>query len=66
MSLFNEQMICIACIATEQAHPRFDEAVAAEEAAVRRGDFNFPGIGLPPDLQHPEGGQSDEPRKHST
>ena len=62
MSLFNEQMICIACIATEQAHPRFDEAVAAEEAALRRGEFNFPGIGLPEDLMPPDTGESDEPR----
>jgi hypothetical protein len=62
MSVFNEQMICLGCIATEQAHPRFDEAVAAEEAAVRRGDFNFPGIGLPADLRSPDTGESDEPR----
>lgn len=62
MSLFNEQMICLRCVAAEQAHPRFPEAVSAEEAAVRRGDLDFPGIGLPADLRPPEGGQSDEPR----
>ena len=62
MSVFNEQMICIACIATEQAHPRFPEALAAEEAAVRRGDMNFPGIGLPPDLEPPRGGEIGETR----
>jgi hypothetical protein len=62
MSLFNEQMICIGGVAIEQAHPRFDEAVAAEEAAARRGDFNFPGIGLPEDVMPPRGGEIGETR----
>ncbi len=30
----------------EQHHPRYEEARRAEAEACRRGDFNFPGIGL--------------------
>ena len=50
MSRFNTQMCCDACLQKEQAHPRYPEAEAAELAAVRAGDLNFPGIGLPADL----------------
>jgi hypothetical protein len=35
----------------ERDHPKFDEAHDAEEAAVNNGDWSFPGIGLPKDLQ---------------
>ena len=45
-SWFNAEMICEQCDAAA-----FDAARAAEEAAVRRGEFNYPGIGLPPDLR---------------
>jgi hypothetical protein len=50
MSWFNTDNLCLDCQAEEAAHPQYAEARAAEEAAVRRGDFNFPGVGLPPDL----------------
>jgi hypothetical protein len=66
MSLFNEQMICLACVAVEQAHPRYIEALAAEEEAVRQGNLNFPGIGLPLDLQTPQEEKSRQDRKSST
>jgi hypothetical protein len=62
MSVFNEQMICLGCISIEQAHPSFPEALAAEEDAVRRGDMNFPGVGLPEDLMPRRGGETDETR----
>jgi len=65
-SIFNQQLVCVPCVLKERAHPRFLEAAEAEAAAVRRGEFNFPGIGLPPDLQHPEGGATGDPRKQST
>lgn len=45
MSRFNTQVLCLECEAAERKHPRYEEARAAEEAAVRRGDYNFPGIG---------------------
>lgn len=56
MSWFNTEMICLACQARERAHPDFAAAKAAEEAAVRRGDYNFPGVGLPPDLTRRDNG----------
>ena len=65
-SIFNQQLICVPCVLKERAHPLFTTAVAAEEAAVSNGDMNFPGIGLPPDLEPPEGGETDESRKEST
>jgi hypothetical protein len=53
-SWFNTQTICIgpdSCDTREMAHPRIGEARAAEAAAVKQGDYNFPGIGLPADLR---------------
>ncbi len=49
MSRFNEQTICVACNEDEKLAPNYAKARAAEEAACRRGDFNFPGIGLAPE-----------------
>ena len=39
------------CIETERAHPAYPAAEKAERDAVLRGDRNYPGIGLPPDLR---------------
>ena len=50
MSKFNTETICMDCEAKERAHPRYAEADRAESEAVRRGDYNFPGIGKPVDL----------------
>lgn len=50
MSFFNTQEICRPCNRKERAHPRFEEARKADEAACRAGNFNFEGIGLPSDL----------------
>ena len=50
MSRFNTQMICQKCLERERMHPLYEQAVKAELEAVLRGDMNFPGIGLPPDL----------------
>ena len=46
MSMFNEQVICMACKEKERQRPDYREAVEADNAAIRRGDRNFPGIGL--------------------
>ena len=61
-SIFNQQLVCVPCVLKEREHPAFPRAVAAEEAAVRNGDMNFPGIGLPPDLEPPRGGEIGETR----
>lgn len=50
MSRFNTQEICEECEEREKAHPKYQEAHDAEAEAVRNGNYNFPGIGLPPDL----------------
>lgn len=50
-SYFNRDWICHDCEAKERAHPAYLEAVRVECEAVRAGDFNFPGVGLPPELE---------------
>ena len=52
-SYFNTQMICGECDRRERAHPQFANAQRVEGEAVRRGDFNFAGVGLPSDLSGP-------------
>jgi len=48
MSFFNTQTICMECEEAERQNPRYKEAREKEEAAVKRGDYNFPGIGWRP------------------
>ena len=50
MSRFNTDIICTDCETTERAHPRYQEAADAELAAVKRGNYNYPGIGKPENL----------------
>lgn len=50
-SMFNTEMICMACKRTERDHPLYPAARDAEHNAVKSGDYNFPGIGLPDDLK---------------
>ncbi len=47
MSIFNTQMICLDCQTKEEAHPDYDNAKKEELDAVRNGNYNFPGVGLP-------------------
>ena len=51
MSMFNTQMICPGCRDREQADPMYEQAREQELEAVRRGDYNFGGIGLPKRLR---------------
>jgi hypothetical protein len=46
-SIFNTDQICQACEAEEKAHPDYERAKETEAAG---GDYNFPGVGLPPEL----------------
>jgi hypothetical protein len=46
LSYFNTEEICMDCSADEKLAPGFRAARAAEEAAVRGGNLNFPGLGL--------------------
>ena len=49
-SYFNTQIICGECDDKERAHPDFILAHEIESAEVAKGNYNFPGIGLPADL----------------
>lgn len=50
-SMFNTEMICLDCKRLEEQHPGYEQAREIESAAVRRGDFNYPGVGLPAALR---------------
>lgn len=50
VSFFNTDWICLECEAAEKAHPKYAEARYAELSACKRGEFNFPGVGLPADF----------------
>lgn len=50
MSKFNTDELCLDCKDYEEEHPGYVEADLAETESVRRGDMNFPGIGLPKDF----------------
>ena len=45
MCYFNTEIICLKCKEKEKSHPRYEEARKAENEAVKRGDYNFGGIG---------------------
>lgn len=51
MSFFNEDMCCGECLTKEQAHPKYEEAKRIENEECKKGNLNFPGIGLPDDLK---------------
>ena len=44
-SYFNTQMICLDCEKEEEASSRYKEARGRENEEVRRGNYNFEGIG---------------------
>jgi hypothetical protein len=50
MSYFNTDDLCMDCEKKEKAHPEFEEALEADQRAVKAGNFNFAGIGKPADL----------------
>lgn len=45
MSMFNEDCICLECAEKEKQHPDYQRARKAENEAVKRGEYNFKGIG---------------------
>lgn len=50
MSMFNTQMCCPRCIETEKKHRDYKRATDVELDELLKGNYNFPGIGLPKDL----------------
>ena len=51
MSMFNTQEICTECKDKEEKHPMYSIARDRENDACLGGDFNYIGMGLPPDLK---------------
>lgn len=46
MSMYNEDVICMECKAAETRRPDYAAAVKADDDEIRKGNFNFKGIGL--------------------
>ena len=46
MSRYNEDCICRECHRKEKARTDYQKAVEADQAEIRRGNWNFKGIGL--------------------
>lgn len=45
MSMFSTECICRKCKAEETQRPDYQDAVKADHAEIRRGNYNFLGIG---------------------
>ena len=50
MSWFNIQMICNDCDKKELNHKDIDKAKSLELEQVKKGNYNYMGMGLPNDL----------------
>ncbi len=46
LSMFNMDVICRICKENEKKRPDYKAACAAEMAEVKKGNYNFAGIGL--------------------
>lgn len=46
MSMYNHDCICLDCKNKEYERPDYREAVDADIAEIRNGNYNFQGIGL--------------------
>ena len=55
MSRMNTDCLCMRCAEAEKSHPDYGKAVEAEIAEIRRGNYNFKGIGY-------DGGKTDGKR----
>ena len=45
MSMFNTDCLCMSCKEKETESPRYKEAVEADIKEIRKGNYNFGGIG---------------------
>lgn len=45
MSMYNEDCICIKCKEKERQRADYGEAVEADHAEIRKGNYNYKGIG---------------------
>jgi hypothetical protein len=49
-SVLDGTAICRACTLTERARPEDPSPPIADEAGISGGDYNYPGLSVPPDL----------------
>jgi len=47
MSMYNTDCLCMDCIEAERKRPDYKTAVEADRAEIRKGNYNFKGIGYP-------------------
>ena len=45
MSMFNTDCICMDCKAKERKRPDYREALEADHSEIKKGNYNFKGIG---------------------
>ena len=50
MSMYNLQLICMQCKSAETRRDDYDKAVQADHAEIKKGNYNFKGIGLETDF----------------
>ena len=46
MSMYNEEVICINCKDAEKKRDDYNQAVDADNAEIKKGNYNFKGIGF--------------------
>lgn len=46
MSMYNDDCLCPDCKEEEKKRPDYQKAVDAENAEIKKGNYNFPGIGI--------------------
>jgi hypothetical protein len=46
MSMFNEDVICLDCKEKETHHPDYEKASLADLEEIKKGNYNFKGIGM--------------------
>lgn len=49
-SYFSTENLCSRCVTEERHHPMYKHAVDVEHNAVKNGNYNFGGIGVPADV----------------
>lgn len=46
MSMFNEDCICMKCKDAERERADYDRAVQADHEEIKKGNYNYKGVGL--------------------
>lgn len=46
MSMYNEEVICMSCKDAEKKRDDYKKAVDTEMAEIKKGNYNYEGIGL--------------------